>query len=470
MRARFVHTESFRLAAIFATLFFGSTLVLVALVYVITENALKAELLRAADDDIAAIQNGYLKDGAKEAAEIIGYRLRGPGNPDYFLLQGRGARKLAGNLPAMPPLIGTASLRLAPRGRAGGTPGRVEILGRGAYLAADVYVFVGRDLRATQAAENEILRACGWIAAAALALGAGGGALLSNGFLARMDNITRTCRAIIAGQLTERIPARGTRDELDRLASTINQMLDRISALMESLRQLSSDVAHDLRTPLTHLRHRLEAVRAEATSVDEYAAAVDHAIADSERVLSMFSGLLRIAQIESGARRAGFAELDLGSLLVEIAEIYRPVIEDGGHTVAEDFAVPVVIEGDRDLLWQMFANLIENAINHTPAGTQIAMSLRLVQDVPTVVIADGGPGIPELHRVEVFRRFYRLERSRQVRGDGLGLSLVAAVAELHGAKIELKDNMPGVRAIVSFPRADGAVSNRPPKSVESTLF
>ncbi len=453
-RARLLHTEAFRHAAIFAAIFFAATLVIIFLVYVIADDALKGELLRAVDNDIAAVRNGYYREGGGdwEAAEIIGYRLRGPGAQDYFLFERGANRKLAGNLPAMTPGEGILFLARTRGGRIAVSDERHgQIVGRGVFIAPGAYLYVGRDLRVTHATAGKILRASGWIAAAAILLGILGGALVSSGFLARMDAITRTCRAIMAGRLTERIPVRGTRDEIDRLASTINEMLDRIAALMDSLRQVTTDIAHDLRTPLTHLRNRLEDARSNARTTEEFAGAVEAAIADSEQVLAMFSGLLRIAQIESGARRAGFAPVELHRLLSDVAGFYRPVIEDNEDSLVENLDTQVTVVGDKSLLWQMFANLIENTINHTPPGTRISVSLQASREGATVTIADNGPGIPEQHRAQVFKRFYRLDQSRGVRGYGLGLPLVSAIAELHSAKIDLEDNLPGVRATIRFP-------------------
>ena len=300
-------------------------------------------------------------------------------------------------------------------------------------------------------AENNVLRAFGLVLFASLVVASAGGLLLSRSFLRRVDAITGTCRAIMAGRLGDRIPMRGTRNELDRLAATINDMLDRIGALMESLRQVSNDIAHDLRTPLAHLRYRLERVRIEAATAEDYAAAVEGAIVDADELLAMFAALLRIAQIEAGARHAGIDEVDLLPLLVRAGDLYKPVMDDAGHPFRRQLLSPCTpVRGDPQLLLQLFANLLDNAIHHTPAGTPITLTADMDGNRPTVVVADEGPGILPDDRQKVFRRFFRCEQSRTTPGSGLGLALVSAIADLHGADISLRDNAPGLRVVTKF--------------------
>jgi signal transduction histidine kinase len=227
-------------------------------------------------------------------------------------------------------------------------------------------------------------------------------------------------------------------------------MLDRISTLLDNLRQVSSDVAHDLRTPLTHLRNRLEEARQKAVTTDDYAALVTHAIEDTDHLLVIFAALLRISQIESGSRLAAFAPLSLSELLERIYEMYRPVAEDAHQVLLHEIQKGVRIRGDGELLTQMFSNLIENAIRHAPPGTRILIRLWASGSTVTAAVEDNGPGIPAAERDKVFRRFYRLTGSRTTPGNGLGLALVAAIANLHAAKIELADNLPGVCLRLSF--------------------
>ncbi len=455
MEIRLIRTESFRLTALFAGLFIGAMLILGGVFYVIVDNAFESEILQSASRDLASIRQGYDAEGVKEAVEVVNQRLARPTASDFLLLQGTTGEHLAGNLPVMSPTEGPLRIPL-PASRGGrhfeDDEGH-EILGRGELIAPGLYAFAGRDLFVIDAAEEEAFHAVGWILAITLALAVGGGIFLSRGFLRRMDAITNTCQAIINGRLTDRIATPGTNDELGRLAAVINTMLDRISALIESIRQISTDIAHDLRTPLTRLRHRLELIRSETATVTDYEAAVDDVIRNTEQLLSTFAALLRIGQIEGTGAHLSICRVNIQELATTLAEIYRPAAEDQGHflEVAEGSVAEVM--GDRELLSQLFANLIENAIAHTPAGIRIGIVVVQTLDTVSVIVEDEGPGIPAEEREKVFGRFYRLERSRSTPGSGLGLSLVAAIVRIHHATIELADNEPGLRIVISFPRA-----------------
>jgi signal transduction histidine kinase len=325
------------------------------------------------------------------------------------------------------------------------------VLGKGVFLAPGVYLYVGRDTATMAAARTRILQAFAWIAAATIVLAALGGVLFSMQFLRRVDAIARTCRAIVAGQVNDRIPVRGSDDELDRLSGAINGMLDRIAALLDNLRQVSSDVAHDLRTPLTHLRQRLESARLKSTTVDEYSVAVARAIDDTDQLLAMFSALLRISQVEAGTRLAGFSEVSLTDLMNRMYEMFRPVAEDQGQRLERAIEADVRVRGDAELLAQLFSNLVENAIRHTPQGTSIRISLTAANGCAVARVCDDGPGIPVAERDKVVRRFYRVATSRSTPGHGLGLALVVAIANLHQGKVELSDNQPGLCVSLSLP-------------------
>ncbi|MDR3527601.1 MAG: HAMP domain-containing sensor histidine kinase, partial [Rhizomicrobium sp.] len=224
-----------------------------------------------------------------------------------------------------------------------------------------------------------------------------------------------------------------------------------IQVLMDSLRQVSTDIAHDLRTPLTHLRHKLESVRSESASPQDYAAAVDSAVGECDKLLDIFTALLRIAQIEAGARRAAFGEIDIKALVEEARDMYGPGLDDSKHVLRVKAEPVPALRGDAQLLMQLISNLLDNAATHTPAGTEITLSCAMVGGTPKLVVADNGPGISDSERKNVLRRFYRCEQSRSTEGSGLGLSLVAAIAELHDATLILAANAPGLRVEVAFP-------------------
>ena len=222
---------------------------------------------------------------------------------------------------------------------------------------------------------------------------------------------------------------------------------------MENLRQVSTDIAHDLRTPLTRLRQRLELSQrdvGDARSVEKVFGAT---LRDLDGILETFGALLRIAQIESGARKAGFAEVDLGELLRTVVEIYQTALEDKNQALRQDIGNGLLVKGDRELLTQLFANLLENASRHSPAGAAISVAARRQGQKVEVIVADNGPGIPAALRAKVLQRFYRLESSRTTPGNGLGLSLAGAVADLHDSPLELGDNQPGLRVRVCLPAA-----------------
>jgi signal transduction histidine kinase len=432
VRIRLFHTEGFRIAAIFVAIFALSAAAMAATVLVITDNTFREQIVQFANADIAAVREGYNTEGEHEAREVISQRMTAPGASDFFLLQ-RDGKRLAGNLPPMPPRTGSFTLP-------GGTP-QHDILGVAAQLAPGLYIFSGSDLYRAALARGEILRALIWIFAAALVLAALAGSLVSRRFLRRTDMIAQTCRAIMDGDLKTRIPVRGTQDELDRLSQTINAMLDRIAALMENVRQVTNDIAHDLRTPVTHLRHRLERARGQAAPAD-YDKALEAAILASDDILALFAALLRIAQIEGGARRSGFASVELAELLRQLCDMLGPVADDAGHELVLAAPGSAIVRGDRELLVQLFSNLIENAIVHTPQGTRIEIALQVENGAALVSVSDNGSGVPPEEHEKLFRRFYRQEASRTRPGYGLGLALAQAIAELHDAKLRV---MPGTR-------------------------
>jgi signal transduction histidine kinase len=452
---RVFKTESFRSAALFATLFLILSGVLLGVVYWIVNETQTAALVGAIDADISTIKNGYRGEGLPEAIEVIHQRL-GSGNYSgadlpggYILIRDEATGRFEGNLQLKEFRLGLFSVP-APRNQKRGSA--VTVLGRGVYIADGIYLFVGRDTSQIAATRVKIRKAFAWIEGVSVLLAGLGGIFFSVQFMRRIDAITRTCQAIIAGKFNDRIALRGSGDELDRLSVAINNMLDRISMLLDNLRQVSSDVAHDLRTPLTHLRNRLEEARQKSVTTDDYAAVVARAIGDTDHLLDIFSALLRISQIESGSRLAAFSALSLTDLLEKIHEMYGPVAEDEHHVLLHDIQKDVRIRGDGELLTQMFSNLIENAIRHTPSGTRIMIRLEVSGDRVAASVEDNGPGIPIGEYDKVFRRFYRLTSSRSTPGYGLGLALVAAIANLHNAKIELSDNHPGLRLLALFDR------------------
>ncbi len=450
---RLLRAASFRFAALYVGVFAVSALVLGGAVFLAARSALDQQMTARIETEAAFLRDEFQSGGLNRLLAVVRSRGRGASALDY-LVQGRDGAHLAGEMPLTAALRpGWAIIQVPEASEDGGRPERVRALV--ADLGGGLLLAVGDDLGRVTEVEEAIATAFLWTVGLAALLGIGGGMVLSRAFLARVDAIARTAEAIIGGDLTRRVPVRGTGDDLDRLASTLNHMLDRIGALMDSLHQVSSDVAHDLRTPLSRLYQRLEDARAHARSVAEYAAAVEGAMREAEGLLETFSALLRIAQVEGASPRAGFRDVDLSAVAESVADAYRPDAEEAGHRLVTAVASGIVVHGDQELLTQAVANLVENALRHTPAGTRIGVRLSRDRGSEACLgVEDDGPGVEAKHLPRLAHRFYRGDRSRTTPGNGLGLSLVAAVAELHGAKLRLEDAGPGLRVRLVFP-ADG---------------
>jgi signal transduction histidine kinase len=437
------------LALLYAGLFSVSILVL----FVLTYGTASVYAMRDEGEEIGvefkAIQDEARLAGESRLPQIIEDHLRERlGEHAVYLLQDAQGRKLAGNIAPRTPVLGRQSITAS-------LDGQVRRLhGRGYFLMNGDYLLIGEDPPFLRDMNRLIAWAFGINASATLVLAVLGGAVISRRALSRVEAVGRTTQAIIGGDLSQRIASKGTEDEFDRLAGSVNAMLDRIEDLMKNVRQVSSDIAHDLRTPLTRLRQRLEHASRHADSVEELRTTLATAIDQVDSILETFGALLRIAQIEaSTASSAGVTPVDLSELLLTVVDDFAPAAADRGQVVSADVAPGLVVPGDRDQLVQLAVNLLDNAIRHCPAGAQITVSARESAAGIEAAVADTGPGIPEYEREKVLRPFYRLEASRTTPGSGLGLSLVVAIAKRHRAALSLGDNAPGLRVSVNFPKA-----------------
>lgn len=363
---------------------------------------------------------------------------------------------------------GTASAGVQLVGRHNGENSTDNILVATRSLAEGMRLVVADNLESVEDVENVVLNAFFIALALAIVLGLGAGILFTRSMLRRVDGVTRTAEAIIGGDLSQRIALSGSGDDFDRLSATLNTMLDRIANLLENLRQVSNDIAHDLRTPLARLRQKLEDAKIHAVSTNDYEQAIDRATEEADALLNTFSALLRIAQIEAGVRRSSFRTVDLSDVMRSVFEAYGPVAEDAGRSLEADIRATIKINGDRELLVQLFSNLVENALRHTPSRTTIFMRLLRGDATAIAEISDNGPGIPEHERDRVFRRFYRLEESRTTPGNGLGLSLVAAIVDVHRATLELSDNNPGLKITIRFPNCESCDGHELPQNMKNT--
>jgi signal transduction histidine kinase len=455
---RIFSTTSFKLAALFALVFGFSSIAVGAFVYVNVKTALSDQQRTRIQADALALKGEYDSGGMSDMMAAIHERQHNniAGGLDYSLFQSDGKR-IFGNMPRQALKPGWKHLLGPPDGDE--PPGQLErLLVFRQPLSPDLWLVVGDDVGRLHQLSDSFLRVFGIGLLLTLTLAAGGGAAVSIAFLQRIDSITRTAEAIIEGDIGQRISLSGSGDDLDRLANTLNRMLDRIGLLMETLRHVSTDIAHDLRTPLGHLRHALDDARERANDVGEYKAAVERAVNETDAILETFSAILRIAQIESGSRRAGFRRIDLSAIASDVAQSFKPTAEEQNHKLNSEIESGLQIVGDRELTTQLMANLIDNAIRHTPGGTAIWLRLAAKRDTVLLEVCDNGMGVPQDERGKIFHRFYRGEASRTTPGNGLGLSLVSAVAGLHRATIAVLDNQPGLKIQIEFPYGVGDVS------------
>jgi signal transduction histidine kinase len=450
-QSRIFRTTAFRHALTYSALFGLSVALLFAFVYWQTTSFATEQMRTAITAESAALALEARKDGSAGLARTIDARLRSAGGRSFdYLLIDRNGQTLIGNLLGVSPAPGWSEVH---QHRLTGISEEMPddtILLFGAELPDGARLFVGQSTDSLVDLRQLVAEAFAGAGAVTVGFALLGGLLMSGTLLRRVETVNTAAARIIDGDLANRIPERGTQDEFDRLAGNLNRMLDRIEHLMAGLRQVSSDIAHDLRTPLAHLRQRLEAARLKALSPEDYKATIDLAIAQTDEILSTFSALLRIAEIEAGANRSAFTELDLSEVFARIRDIYAPVIEDEGRILSDEIEPGLTVRGDRELLTQMVANLVENAIRHTPPGTRIQLLVKAGERSPVGIVADSGPGIPEEMRSKVLQRFFRLEISRTTPGSGLGLSLAAAIADLHGIALTLEDNQPGLRVRLEF--------------------
>lgn len=426
----------FRLTLLYSTLFALSTLLLFGFIYwqtaVVETQRVDQQLLHDATF-LSHLKPENLKDTIDNRVMPDFRRVAHAG------LFGPDGTHLAGNLPSQPPGMAFD-----------GKVHRVEvpdahltIRAVGFALPDGNRLLIGRNVESLDNLQLVVIHALelGFVPAILLALGAG--ALASLRTRRQLQTVHETAERIMKGDLRERLPTQGGRDDLDRLAVSVNHMLDEIARLMDDMKSVGDNIAHDLRTPLTRVRARLERARDSASTTEEWHEMVDRAVAGLDQALRLITALLRISEIEGGRRRAAFESVALGRIAEEIAELYEPFAEEKEVRFTLELSPVPAISGDRDLLSELISNLVANAIKFTPAGGSVRLSLADSAEGPMLQVADTGPGIPTEQRELVFKRFYRSDASRSVEGYGLGLSLVDAIAKLHGFRITIGDNKPG---------------------------
>jgi signal transduction histidine kinase len=454
VNTRLLRTTTVRLALGYLALFAGSVLLIFGFIYWTTVGYMGAQLDDAIDSEIVGLSEQYRERDLEGLATSIRQRIaRDPGGSEVYLLAAPDFRPLVGNLDRWPGGMESEDgwIEFELRDRATPRGGVYVARARHFRLTGGFHLLVGRDSRVIHEAQRLILRALGWGLAITLALGIGGGLLLSRSTLRRLEAINRTSREIMAGDLSRRVPNRGTDDDFDQLAQNLNAMLGRIEALMAEIRHVTDGIAHDLRSPLTRLRNRLDMIRQRGGDSDEVRKLAAECMAEADQLLATFNALLRIAEAESRRGRSGFTTVDLTSVVRDAVELYEPVAQEKRQTIWTNLAANARISGDPHLLAQALANLLDNAIKYSPEGARITLTLSAADSRVELTVADSGPGVPDEACGKLTGRFYRLDASRSTPGSGLGLSLVAAVAQLHDARLELSGNNPGLRVTVTFP-------------------
>jgi hypothetical protein len=440
---RLPSSTAFRSAAFFSMAFTVLMLVLGTGMYW----AVRRELAYELDQRVITERAAILREAADSGGLARTIRLRAAqerSDMRYALLDA-GGREVAGQPIAAVPPAGWSSMNFPKKsGRPDDTRAFASRTADGGLL------IVGSDPEAIEKLDERMVPLFAAAFGLIVAIGVAGAFLLGRGLQRRLDTINRTAEAIIAGDLTQRMPMRGSGDEFDRLSTTLNAMLDRIDGLLGNLRQVSGDIAHDLRTPLTRLRQKLELAAGGPDEPAPLKGAVHEAIEQTDDMLALFAGILGISEIEAGGAGVRMARVDLSALVTDLADSYLPSAEDGGRVLSRDIAPGIFIEGNRELLAQAGVNLLDNALRHTPAGTAIGISLAARGDDVVLAVSDRGPGIPAAERERMFTRFTRLESSRSTPGHGLGLSLVAAIARAHGGSATLDDHHPGAIAMITL--------------------
>jgi signal transduction histidine kinase len=475
---KLLRTTAFKLSLFYLVVFGSFAGILLGYFAWNTSRLITEQITETIDAEINGLSEAYSQGGIRRLVLIIDARSRRPGSSLYLVTTPAG-EGLAGNVGSLQPgildrpgLTETTYRRLDDADEA-----EHNALVRVVRLSGGFRLLVGRDLEERERLSDIMFAAGRWSAAIVIVLGLLGGFFVARRVLKRVDAMTGTTRTIMQGDLTGRLPIAGSGDELDRLAEALNAMLERIEALMHGLREVSDNIAHDLKTPLTRLRNRAEEALRLAKGEDNFRSALENVLEESDGLIRTFNALLMIARAESGEAGDSMSEFDAAEIVQDVAELYEPVADEKGLALKVEAEGPLRVVGNRELLGQALANLLDNAIKYAaprhaapalaPApGDVIPDAVPADDDPPEIVVsarhdgqrivisvADAGPGIPAADRGRVVERFVRLEQSRSLPGSGLGLSLVAAVAHLHRGELRLEDNAPGLRAVLVLPKA-----------------
>ena len=458
---KLLRTTAFRLTLVYLAVFALFAVFVLAYFSWNTRRLITEQITETVDNEIRGLNEVYGQGGIRRLVFAIDVRAVRPGSNLYLLTTAAG-EGLAGNVGSL-----TAGI-LESTGWSETAYRRLEDLDRSEHhalvqivqLSGGFRLLVGRDLEERDRMQGIVFAAGRWSLAILVVLGLAGGLFVMRRVLKRVDAMTATTQTIMHGDLTERLPIAGTGDELDRLAGNLNAMLERIEALMYGLKEVSDNIAHDLKTPLTRLRNRCEEALRTAEDESQYRAALESTIEESDALIRTFNALLMIARAESGHARDDMSDFDAAEVARGIGELYEPLADDKGLALKVEAPAATPVRGNRELISQALANLVDNAIKYAAPSSaangvqpEIIVKAAVGQgDKILLTVSDAGPGIPAAERGRAVERFVRLEQSRSQPGSGLGLSLVQAVAHLHGGELKLEDNRPGLRSVISIPR------------------
>jgi signal transduction histidine kinase len=458
---KLLRTTAFQLTLVYLLIFIVFAFSLLGYFALNTRRLITEQITTTVDTEISGLREQYTQGGIRRLVIVVDLRSRRPGSSLYLVTTATG-EGLAGNVGSLEPgvldhpgWLETNYRRLeAPEGN--DHRALVQVV----QLPGGFRLLVGRDLEERERLFGIIANAGQWSLALVVVLGLAGGFFVSRRVLNRVEAMTDKAQTIMAGDLAGRLPVAGTGDELDRLAEHLNAMLERIEALMRGLKEVSDNIAHDLKTPLTRLRNRCEQALRGSAGVADYRAALEATIAESDELIRTFNALLMIARAESGQARDNMTEFDAAEIARDVGELYEPLADEKGIALTVEAPTAAPVRGNRELVSQALANLIDNAIKYAGPNGQLngapaEIVVKAGNDGERIAlsVADRGPGIAEADRGRVVERFVRLEQSRSAPGSGLGLSLAAAVARLHGGELKLEDNHPGLRSTIALPRA-----------------
>ncbi|WP_371125855.1 ATP-binding protein [Bosea sp. (in: a-proteobacteria)] len=451
-------TTAFKLTAVYLVVFALFAGVLLGYVAWNAKRLLDDQIRSTIDAEIQGLAEQQRLGGIRRLVNVIERRSGAPGASLYLVTSPIGER-IAGNVEALPPGTldrpGEAEIEYARSSDLVDRPSRAIV--RIFMLPNGFRLLVGRDVEERERLGIVIRRAAGWSLLVVFVLGCLASWFVARRVLKRIDDMTGTAQSIMAGDLKGRLAISGTGDELDRLALNLNAMLERIGELMAGMQQVSDNIAHDLKTPLTRLRNRAEEALRTASSPDELRAALDGSIDEADNLIRVFNALLMIARLETGRIQDSMDQVDLSEIVSGMAELYEPLAEEAGLSLVTQVEPGLRVAGNRELIGQALANLIDNALKYgEPAKggrAVVTVSAQRGEGDVLLSVADHGAGIPEEDRARVLDRFVRLDASRSKPGFGLGLSLAAGVVRLHGGQLRLEDNAPGLRVVIALPAA-----------------